>query len=88
MESLVDMIGLFSLHFMTYYKRRLGKKAQLSLGGTGQQAEHCQESVFRTPRHSLLRDQIFSLIGKGFYLSSREEVIGLMPSRVVLPGDL
>ena len=35
--------------------------------GTGQKTEHCQENVFRTPRYSLLRDQIFSSISKGFF---------------------
>ena len=36
-------------------------------GGTGQKTEHCQENVFRTPRYSLLRDQIFSFISKVFF---------------------
>ena len=57
-------------------------------GGTGQKTEHCQENVFRTLRHSLLKDQIFSSIRKGFYLSPSGETIRLMPPRVVLPGDL
>ena len=57
-------------------------------GGTGQKTEHCQENVFRTPRHSLLIDQIFSSIIKGFYLSPSGEIIVLMPLRAVLPRDL
>ena len=55
--------------------------------GTGQKTEHCQENVFRTPRQFLLRDQIFSSISKGFYLSPGE-IIGVMPLRAVLSGDL
>ena len=39
------------------------------------------------PRHSLLRKQIFTLISNGFYLSSRGEIISLMPLRAVLSGD-
>ena len=50
--------------------------------------QHCQENVFRTPRYFLLRDQIFSLISKGFYLSPSGEIIRLMSLRAVLPGDL
>ena len=56
----------------------------LNRGGTGQETEHYQENVFRTPRHSLLRDQIFSLINKSFHLSPSGEIIGLMPPRVAL----
>ena len=52
-------------------------------GGTGQKTEHCQENVFRTRRQSLLRDQIFSLISKGFYLSPSGEIIGVMPPKAV-----
>ena len=48
---------------------------------TGQETEHFQENVFRTPRHSLLRDQIFSSISKGFYLSPNGEIIEVMPPR-------
>ena len=57
-------------------------------GGTGQQTQHCQENVFRTPRQLLLRDQIFSLVSKGFYLSPSGEIIGVMSPRVVFSGDL
>ena len=57
------------------------------MGGTGQKTEHCQ-NVFRIPRQSLLRDQIFSSISKGFYLSPSGEIIGVMPLRAVLSGDL
>ena len=56
-------------------------------GGTGQKIEHCQDNVFRTPRQSLLRDHIFSSISKGFYLSPGE-IVGVMPPRVLLSGDL
>ena len=56
--------------------------------GTGQETEHCQENVFRTPRPSLLRDLIFSSISKSFYLSPSGEIIGVMPLTAVLPGDL
>ena len=50
-------------------------------GGTGQKTEHCQENVFRTLRQSLLREQIFSSISKGFYLSPNGEIIEVMPPR-------
>ena len=56
--------------------------------GTGQKTEHCQENVFRTLRQSLLRDQIFSSISKGSYLSPSGEILGVMLPRVVLSGDL
>ena len=51
-------------------------------------AGHCQENVFRTRKHSLLKDQIFSSISKDFYLSPSREFIRLMSLRAVLPGDL
>ena len=51
-------------------------------------AGHCQENVFRTRKHSLLKDQIFSSISKGFHLSPSGEIIGVMPLRPVLSGDL
>ena len=57
-------------------------------GGTGQKTEHCQENVFRTPRHSLLKDEVFNSISEGFYLSPSGEIIRLRPPRVVLPGNL
>ena len=56
--------------------------------GTGQKTEHCQENVFRTLRQSLLREQIFSSNSKCFYLSPSGEIIGVMPPRAVLSGDL
>ena len=66
-ESLAEMIGPLSVHSTTcnrggwvLIRARVGR-------GTGQKTEHCQENVFRTLRRSLLRDQIFSSISKGFY---------------------
>ena len=58
-------------------------------GGRRKQAKQIgQKNIFRTPRHSLLRDRIFSLMSKGFYLSPRGEIIRLMPLRAVLSGGL
>ena len=51
-------------------------------------AGHCQENVFRTPSHFLLKDQIFSSVSKGFYLSASGEIIEVMTLRAVLSGDL
>ena len=56
-------------------------------GSTGQETEHCQENVLRTPRQLLLREQIFCSISKGFYLSPSGEIIRVMPPRAMLPGD-
>ena len=88
------MIGPLSVHSSTSNSGELGVSPSSSGGrgrgavGTGQKTEHCQENVFRTRRQSLLRDQIFSLISKGFYLSPSGEIIGMMLLRVVLFGDL
>ena len=89
MESLVDKIGLFYVHSMTCNRRGWVCKLDESEleQDTGQKTEHCQENVFRTLRQSLLREQIFSSISKGFYLSPGE-IIGVMPLRAVLSGDL
>ena len=57
-------------------------------GGASKQSKQGKKNIFRTPRHSLLRILIFSLISKGFYLSLRGEIIRLMPPRAVLSGDL
>ena len=94
-ESLVDKMGLFSVQSMTCNRGGLGKSelegtwGELE-GGERRQAAagHCQENVFRTPRHSVLKDQIFSSISKGFYLSPRRGVIRLMSLRAVFSGDL
>ena len=98
MESLVNKMGLFSVHSMTCNRGGLGKselKGTRGRGGGGgggkrrrAAAGHCQENVFTTPRHSLLKDQIFSSISKGFYLSPRRGVIRLMSLRAVFSGDL
>ena len=91
-ESLVETIGPLSVHSTTCNRGGLGISPSSSRGGwrggTGQKTEHCQENVFRTPRQSLLRDQIFSSISKGFYLSPSGEIIGVMLLRAVLSGDL
>ena len=91
MQSLAETTGPLSVHSTTCNRGGLGiSRARAGGGGgggTGQKTEHCQ-NVFRTPRQSLLRDQIFSSISKGFYLSPSGEIIRLMSSRVVLPGDL
>ena len=56
-------------------------------GGSSKQSKQGKKNIFRTPRRSLLRNLIFSLISKGFNLSPRGEIIRLMPPRVVLSGD-
>ena len=75
-ESLVETIGPLYVHSTTCNRGGLGISPSSVGGGTGQKTEHCQENVFRTPRQSLLRDQIFSSISKGFHLSPRGEIIG------------
>ena len=50
---------------------------QISLSG-GSKSKHSNKNIFWIPRHSLLRNQIFSLISKGFYLSPSREIIRLM----------
>ena len=87
-ESLVETIGPLSVHLTTCNRGGLGISPSSVGGGTGQKTEHCQENVFGTLRNSLLRGQIFSLISEGFYLPPSGEIIGVMPPRVVLPGDL
>ena len=82
MESLVDMIGLVSVHSTTCNKRgwvykpnKCDSLIQLEQGKENKQSKHSNKNIFRTPRHSLLRNQIFSLISKGFYLSSSREIM-------------
>ena len=95
MESLVDMLGLVSVHSTTCNKRgwvykpnKCDSLIQLEQGKENKQSKHSNKNVFWTLRHCLLRNQIFSLISKGFYLSPRGEVIRLMLPRAVLPGDI
>ena len=45
-----------------------------------------KKNIFRILRHFLLRNQIFSLISKGFYLSPTREIIRSMTSCVVFLG--
>ena len=53
-------------------------QVSLSRGSKSKQSKHNDKNIFRIPRHSLLRNQIFSLISKGFYLSPSREIIRLM----------
>ena len=53
-------------------------QVSLSRGSKSKQSKHSNKNIFRIPRHSLLRNQIFSLISKGFYLSPSREIIRLM----------
>ena len=53
-------------------------QVSLSRGSKSKQSKHSDKNIFRIPRHSLLRNQIFSLISKGFYLSPSREIIRLM----------
>ena len=45
-------------------------------GGWSKQNKHSKKNIFWIPRHSLLRNQIFSLISKGFRLSLGKEIKG------------
>ena len=55
---------------------------QVSLS-RGSKSKHSDKNIFRIPRHSLLRNQIFNLISKGFYLSPSGEIIRSMTSSAV-----
>ena len=55
-------------------------QVSLSRGSKSKQSKHSDKNIFRIPRHSLLRNHIFSLISKGFYLSPSREVIRSMTS--------
>ena len=57
-------------------------------GGSHRPTEHSDKKVFRTLRHSLLRNQILNMISEDFYLSPSGEIVGLMSPRAVLSGDL
>ena len=49
-------------------------------------ASIAKKNIFRIPRHSLLRNQIFSLVSKGFYLSPSREIIRSVTSSVTFFG--
>ena len=82
-ESLVDMIGLISVHSTAYNKRGVRyispvsviNQVSLSGGSKSKQSKHSDKNIFRILRHSLLRNQIFCLISKGFYLSPSREIM-------------
>ena len=50
-------------------------------------ARVAKKNIFRILRHSLLRNQIFSLISKGFYLSPSREIIRSMMSNAAFFGN-
>ena len=62
---------------------------QISLSGRSKnkQSKHSSKNTFWILRHSLMRNQIFSLISKGFYLLPSREIMRSMMSRAVLLGD-
>ena len=94
-ESLVDTIGLISVHSTTYNKRgvryigpiNMINQVSLSRGSRSKQSKHSDNNIFRIPRQSLLRNQIFSLISKGFYLSPSGEIIRSMTLSVAFLGN-
>ena len=59
---------------------------QVSLS-EGSKSKNSDKNIFRILRHSLLRNQIFSLISKGFYLSPSGEIIRSMTSSVAFLGN-
>ena len=91
-ESLVDTIGPISVHSITYNKKRgvkyislLSVINQVNLSG-GSKTSIAKKNIFRILRHFLLRNQIFSLISKVFYLSPTREIIRSMTSCLVFLG--
>ena len=86
-ESLVNTTGPISVHSTSCskggvrYISPISVINQVSLSG-GSKSKHSDKNIFRIPRHSLLRNQIFSLISKGFYLSPSGEIIRSMTSSV------
>ena len=87
----MDMIGPISVHPTIYNKRGGGgvryispicviNQVSLSGGSKSKQSKHSDKNIFRIWRHSLLRNQIFSLISKGVFLSPSGEVIRSMTS--------
>ena len=92
----MDMIGPISVHSITYNKgggvRYISpisviNQVSLSGGSKRKQSKHSSKNIFRILRQSLLRNQIFSLINKGFYLSSSREIIRLMALSAVVFGN-
>ena len=62
---------------------------QVSLSGESKTSKaSIAKNIFRIPRHSLLRNQIFSLISKGFCLSPSREIIRSMMSIVEFFGNV
>ena len=92
----MDAIGPISVHSTTYNKTGVRyispmsviDQVSLSGGSKSKQSKQSDKNIFMIPRYFLLRNQIFSLISKGFYLSPRGEIIRLMSPRAVLSGDL
>ena len=91
----MDMIGPMSAHFYNLQQRGVRyispisviNQVSLSRGSKSKQSKHSDKNIFRIWRHSLLRNQIFSLISKGFYLSPSREIIRLMTSSVAFFGN-
>ena len=91
-ESLVNTTGPISVHSTSCnkggvrYISPISVINQVSLSG-GSKSKHSDKNIFRIPRHSLLRNQIFSLISKGFYLSPCRDIIRSMTSSAVFLGN-
>ena len=94
----MDTTGPISVHSATCNKVRGGGDRyispisvinQVSLSGVSKSklSKLSDKNIFRIPRHSLLRNQIFSLISKGFYLSPSREIIRSMTSSVAFLGN-
>ena len=66
-------------------------QVSLSGGSKSKQSKHSEEkylkNIFRILRHFLLRNQVFNLISKGFYLSPSREIIRSMTLSVVFSGN-
>ena len=91
-ESLVNTTGPISVHSTSCnkggvrYISPISVINQVSLS-RGSKSKHSDRNIFRIPRHSLLRNQIFSLINKGSYLSSSGEIIRSMTSSAAFVGN-
>ena len=86
-ESLVETIGLYSVHSMTCNRGVLCKSelkpGEATHGGWALPGKCIQDSeAFPVER------PIFSSISKGFYLFPSGEIRGVMLLRLVLSGDL
>ena len=91
----MDMIGPMSAHFYNLQQRGVRyispisviNQVSLKAGSKSKQSKHSDKNILSILKHSLLRNQIFHLISKGFYLSPIREIINLMMLNVAFLGN-